>query len=390
MKRKKNDAKATLSNPDRRRLLGSAAFLGGAALAGGALSGCLAPAEGAVLKTRRPDAPYGADDPENLIYSVCLNCNTGCGVKCRIEDGVLTKLDGNPWNPWTMVPHLSMKAGLDEGAHRDGALCPKGQAAVQTVYDPYRLRTVLKRAGQRGENKWMTVPFARAIEEIVEGGRLFAHVAGEENREVEGLRSLMALRDGAASGEMAAAVKAIWDEKDAAKKKELVEKFNTDFAAHRDALIDPAHPDLGPRNNQFTIAWGRLKGGRSDFIKRFGAGFGTTNLHGHTTVCQGSLYFTCKAISEQYTEEGKFGGGQKFYWQGDIENSRTILFVGANLFEANYGPTNRTVRLTENRGRGPALLKAREQSRDLAPDQAGDRCRRGPGDHPLDARQRPL
>ena len=95
------------------------------------------------------------------------------------------------------------------------------------------------------------------------------------------------------------------------------------------------------------MSWGRIKGGRSDFMKRFGSGFGTTNLHGHTTVCQGSLYFTCKAISEQYTA-GKFSEGQKFYWQADTENARYILFVGANLFDANYGPTNRTVRLTEN------------------------------------------
>ncbi len=81
--------------------------------------------------------------------------------------------------------------------------------------------------------------------------------------------------------------------------------------------------------------------------KRFSEGLGTTNAHGHTTVCQGSLYFTCKAISEQYVE-GKFGDGKKFYWQADTENSRFIFFVGANLFEANYGPPNRAVRLTGN------------------------------------------
>jgi anaerobic selenocysteine-containing dehydrogenase len=96
-----------------------------------------------------------------------------------------------------------------------------------------------------------------------------------------------------------------------------------------------------------VVAWGRLKDGRGDFYKRFAAALGTTNAHGHTTVCQGSLYFTCKAISEQYLG-GKFTEGQKFYWQADTENSKFILFVGANLFEANYGPPNRTMRLTNN------------------------------------------
>ncbi len=57
-----------------------------------------------------------------------------------------------------------------------------------------------------------------------------------------------------------------------------------------------------------------------NFFTRLQSAFGTTNLHGHTTVCQGSLYFTCKAISEQY-QGGKFTGGQKFYWQADLEHA---------------------------------------------------------------------
>lgn len=146
---------------------------------------------------------------------------------------------------------------------------------------------------------------------------------------------------------MAASVKAIWDEPDAAKREALVEAFRTAHAAHLDTLIDPAHPDLGPRNNQIVLAWGRMKGGRDTLYRRFAAGLGTVNAHGHTTVCQGSLYFTCYAISEKY-DGGKFRGGSKFYWQADLENTEFVLFVGANLFEANYGPPNRTARLTDN------------------------------------------
>jgi tetrathionate reductase subunit A len=172
-------------------------------------------------------------------------------------------------------------------------------------------------------------------------------VPGEENREVEGLRKVMALRDGKAAKEMAADVQAIWNEKDREKKKALVAAFQRKHAGNLDRLIDPDHPDLGPKNNQIVCAWGRLKAGRGDIYKRFADALGTVNAHGHTTVCQGSLYFTCKAISEQYTE-GKFSGGKKFYWQADTENSRFVLFVGANLFEANYGPPNRTLRLTPN------------------------------------------
>jgi tetrathionate reductase subunit A len=311
--------------------------------------------EGGILRSKRPDAPYTLNNADQILYTACLQCNTGCGIKVKIQDGVVAKIDGNPYNPWSLVPHLPMTTTVQDASRIDGPICPKGQAGMQTHYDPYRIKQVLKRSGKRGEGKWITIPFDQAITEIVEGGKLFSSVSGEESRDVEGLRSIMALHDKDAAKAMAADIETIWAEKDAAKKKSLVATFQQTHAAHLDKLIDPEHPDLGPKNNQFLVAWGRLKGGRSDLIKRFGSGYGTTNLHGHTTVCQGSLYFTCKAISEQYYTD-KFTGGEKFYWQTDLEHARYVLFVGANLFDANYGPTNRTVRITENLATGKTRI----------------------------------
>ena len=335
-------------------------------LAGGALLGAWLPThfgspaeastgENAILSSNRPDSRYDLALADHHILSSCLQCNTGCGIRAKIENGVVTKIDGNPYSPWTMLPHLPFGTAVDDAAPVDGSLCPKGQSGLQTAYDPYRLRKVLKRAGERGENQWISIPFEQAIDEITTGGRLFADVPGEENREVDGLRTLLALRDPAVAEAMASDVKAIWDEPDPTAKANLVAEFKRAHAAHLDTLIDPDHPDMGPRNNQVVVAWGRLKDGRGDLYKRFAEAFGTVNAHGHTTVCQGSLYFTCKAISEQYIG-GKFTDGKKFYWQADTENSEFILFVGANLFEANYGPPNRTVRLTTNLVEGKTTI----------------------------------
>jgi len=338
----------------RRQVLAGGAVLGAAGIQALARPfGARADSGGpdSILIGGRPDGSYDLCDPDHVLYSACLQCNTGCGIKCKLQEGVLTKIDGNPYNPWTLLPHLEYATHPDQAALVDGSICPKGQAGLQTAYDPYRLRKVLKRAGKRGENRWITIPFDQAIEEICEGGNLFRHVPGEENRRVEGLRSLRALVDPAVSKEMEGDVKAIWDEKDPDKKRARVEAFQSKHAGRLDCLIDPAHPDFGPKNNQIVVAWGRLKDGRGDLYKRFASALGTVNAHGHTTVCQGSLYFTCKAISEQY-EGGKFTGGKKFYWQADTENSRFILFAGANLFEANYGPPNRAVRLTGNLASG--------------------------------------
>ncbi len=331
--------------PSRRAFLrASGALLGGAALASRldwaldliarAEAGTLTPREAAELHAAR-----------NILYTVCLQCNTGCGIKVKILDGVAVKIDGNPYHPFTLVPHLSMTRPPAEVARLDAPVCPKGQAGVQTVYDPYRITKVLKRAGRRGENKWITIPFDQAITEIVEGGRLFRHVPGEETREVTGLRALYALRDPALAKAMAADVAEIARRAD---KAQAVADFKTKYAAHLDVLIDPNHPDLGPKNNQVVYAWGRKKAGRAEFAARFfGDVFGTVNTHGHTTVCQGSLYFACKAMSEQY-DGHKFTGGKKFYWQPDYEHAAYILSVGTSTLEANYGPPSQASRLTQN------------------------------------------
>ncbi|NLI83326.1 MAG: molybdopterin-dependent oxidoreductase [Deltaproteobacteria bacterium] len=324
----------------RREFLKSSAILGGAL---GATTGLIrlktddgaAQAGGAENAVGMADNAYVHHLPENQIYSVCQQCNTNCGIKVKFLDGHVAKIDGNPYSPWTLTPHIPYDTPFRQAASIEGGICPKGQAGIQALYDPYRIVKVLKRAGKRGENKWKTVPFEQAIQEIVSGGDLF----GEGK--VEGLKDICVLRDPKLSAELAADAALV------ASKKMSLDAFKTKHAANLHTLIDPDHPDLGPRNNQVCLNWGRLKAGRSDLLKRFfNSALGTVNTHGHTTVCQGSLYFTCKAMSDQFME-GKWAGGSKFYWQADTGNAEFIIFVGSNPFEANYGPPLRVQKVTE-------------------------------------------
>ncbi len=283
--------------------------------------------------------------PENQLYTVCLQCNTGCGIKVKILDGIAAKIDGNPYSPWTLWPHPAYETPVKEMATVEGALCPKGQAGIQTAYDPYRIVSVLKRkpGTKRGEGQWVTIPFEQAIEEIVEGGDLF----GEGH--VDGLRAVRALTDPEVAAEMATKIKGIWDEKDADRKRALIEAFKSEFRPYLDALIDPEHPDLGPKNNQFMFVWGRMKGGREDVVHRFvQEAYGSINMNGHTTICQGSLYFTGKQMSSKWNAaKGSFDSGDKFYWQADTGNSEFVIYAGTNLFDSNYGPPQRVPKATD-------------------------------------------
>lgn len=320
----------------RRDFLKTSALLGGTAL----LSQAARTLSSFAAET---DMDYPLAKAENIIFSVCQQCNTQCGIKVKLINGVPAKIDGNPYSPMTLYPHLAYQTPHAQAVPVDAGICPKGQAGIQSAYDPYRIRVVLKRkpGTKRGENQWVSIPFDQACKEIVQGGDLF----GEGK--VEGLNDLWAIRDPKVLTDMNTAVAAILAEKDATKKKALVGEFKTKFAAHLDKMIDPDHPDLGPKNNQIVFNWGRLKGGRSDLINRFVRdGLGSQNTHGHTTVCQGSLYFSGKAMSEQFVD-GRFTGGEKFYWQGDLGNSEFVIFVGSSPFEGNYGPPLRTTKITE-------------------------------------------
>jgi anaerobic selenocysteine-containing dehydrogenase len=334
---KHNDKKPLVlpnSSMGRRSFLKCSAVLGGVLAAGGTIP-LLSHLNYSVEAADAASDIYSQHLPENQILSACQQCNTNCGIKVKLTNGMVTKIDGSPYSPWCLTPQIPEKTPLAESADIDGSICPKGQAGIQALYDPYRIVKVLKRTGKRGENKWQSIPFDQAVDEVVNGGNLF----GEDP--VEGLKDIVVLRDPAIAKEMAG------DAALAASGKMTIEDYKTKHESNLHYLIDPDHPDLGPKNNQFCFNWGRIKNGRGDLIKDFfSKACGSVNYHGHTTVCQGSLYFAGKAMSDQFIE-GKFSGGSKFYWQADTGNAEFCIFVGANPFEANYGPPLRVQKITE-------------------------------------------
>src|SRR5258708_14010609 len=80
--------------------------------------------------------PYVVPD-ENVVPGVpsffattCGECPAGCGGVARIREGRVVKLDGNPADPIGQ-----------------GALCARGQAALQGLYNPDRLQYSQVRGG---------------------------------------------------------------------------------------------------------------------------------------------------------------------------------------------------------------------------------------------------
>ena len=318
----------------RRSFLKGSAFLGGTALFAGSIKWVL---------DQTPEAfaadAYPLSKPESIIYGVCLQCNTQCTIKGKIQNGILTKVDGNPYSPNTMLPPIDYSTSLAEAALLDGKLCPKGQATIQTQYDPYRIVKVLKRAGPRGSNKWQAIPFDQAINEIVNGGQLFADIG--ENRVVPGFKDALATKDTKVIAGLAADAAAV------AAKKMTLDDFKSKHAGELDLLIDPEHPDLGVKNNQFVFMAGRIEPGRNNFAQRFTLNsFGSLNWYDHTTICEQSHHIAYTYTTAQYAD-GKWATGPN-HMKPDTLNAEFVIYWGTGAFEANFGPTIMTEPITKS------------------------------------------
>jgi thiosulfate reductase/polysulfide reductase chain A len=81
------------------------------------------------------------------IPTTCEMCVNKCSVIAVVEDGVIKKLNPNPENP-----------------RSQGMLCARGNAGIQQVYDPGRLKRPLIRAGARGEGKWREASWDEAFD----------------------------------------------------------------------------------------------------------------------------------------------------------------------------------------------------------------------------------
>ena len=280
----------------------------------------------AALAQGTESATYPLNLPENIIYSACLQCHTSCTIKAKIMDGVMVKIDGNPYSPMNMLPHLDYETPPEEAAPVDAKLCPKGQAGVQSQYDPYRITRVLKRAGPRGSGQWETIPFDQAIDEIVNGG------AFADGTTTPGLSEIWAVRD----PELMAALKA--DSAAVVAGEMTLAEFQRIHADHLDLLIDPDLPDLGPRNNGFAFMAGRIEHGRKEFAKRWLTdAFGSVNWWEHTTICEQSHHIAYEQMTNQYSA-GKWSGGTT-HMKPDFANAEFVIFFGTGAFEANFGPT---------------------------------------------------
>jgi len=91
---------------------------------------------------------------EEWVYSWCRQCALPpCGIKVKVKDGVAVKVEGNPDVPTNA-----------------GTLCTRGNATIASVYNPYRVKTPLKRTnpkkGMDEDPGWVEISWDEALDTI--------------------------------------------------------------------------------------------------------------------------------------------------------------------------------------------------------------------------------
>jgi thiosulfate reductase/polysulfide reductase chain A len=91
------------------------------------------------------------DNGNGYLYTLCEMCVWRCGVRAKVDEGRVVKLEGNPEHP-----------------HSRGKLCARGQSGLMNTYDPDRVLTPLIRVGQRGEGKFRQASWSEALDLVAE------------------------------------------------------------------------------------------------------------------------------------------------------------------------------------------------------------------------------
>jgi anaerobic selenocysteine-containing dehydrogenase len=135
-----------MSKLNRRDFLKLATAAGGSALAWSGAQAFLDPKSALAF-----DGQLTTSAQDVIIPSVCLLCPSGCGMLARVADGRVVKMEGSPMHPINL-----------------GALCPKGQAAPELLYNPDRLTGPMKRTGSRGSGNWQAISWDEAAQMVAE------------------------------------------------------------------------------------------------------------------------------------------------------------------------------------------------------------------------------
>ncbi|HLA37212.1 MAG TPA: molybdopterin-dependent oxidoreductase [Candidatus Brocadiales bacterium] len=104
---------------------------------------------------------------DQWLPTCCMMCGGATGMLVRVVGGRVEGVMPNDENP---IGVCNVSQDYERERRRGAKLCPKGNAAVASLYDPDRVPAPLRRIGPRGSGKWEAISWEEAVKEVA--GRL--------------------------------------------------------------------------------------------------------------------------------------------------------------------------------------------------------------------------
>ena len=129
-----------------------------------------------LLSTHIPPEDY-SPGMDTWYNTLCRMCPAGCGISVRVREGRAKKIEGNPNHPVSQ-----------------GGACALGQAGLNALYNPDRLRSPMRADGEGGwiESSWdealeAIAPRLAAMQSAGMGGRVWILTGGALSSGAEAL-----------------------------------------------------------------------------------------------------------------------------------------------------------------------------------------------------------
>jgi menaquinone reductase, molybdopterin-binding-like subunit len=98
-----------------------------------------------------PWTPVPPDGAYTHVKSTCTLCPGGCGITVRKVDNRAVKIEGTQDHPIN-----------------NGGVCLLGIAGLQLLYGPTRIKSPMKRVGERGQDRWVKISWKEAMATVTE------------------------------------------------------------------------------------------------------------------------------------------------------------------------------------------------------------------------------
>ncbi len=105
----------------------------------------------AIWSQNWPWTPVPERGEVSFVKTTCMLCPGGCGVTVRKVGDRAVKIEGTKGHPVN-----------------DGGICILGLSGLQLLYGPARVPSPLRRAGERGQNRWEKLSWDEALSLVAE------------------------------------------------------------------------------------------------------------------------------------------------------------------------------------------------------------------------------